>query len=401
VYSLWGVQHGGLFGLLAYSPTRLLAYSVLMVLFSSNKANAADQAAAQPGDLLVEGAFTWRYVGQVPPAVTRPSPEEPLRYVVDSSRAKMPAHEAFLGAKRVDTAGLWELIAVDVNKLPMAGESADEAFLLDAELEDSDEELPDGTVIEWTPLSWDTDDCNNNGSDDKFIWSGESRTTANTAFSRPRTVVRISEFAQCSGVIIRDRWILTAAHCVSDNMGQPAEEWNVTVALPWANVSVGSVELLVLAPGYDPDLGHDFNKDWALLRLASPLVTNPEAMVLSQAADSTITGLGANVHNLGFPARFPGCSLNSDTSRPLVHSADNEVTATPSEAFRWKGDASGAQSGGPLYYCPTGDDLVCAPGDLGYVLAVVGGYSSYYSRLVGPKIPYWKSIIEGVVDVNP
>ena len=96
-----------------------------------------------------------------------------------------------------------------------------------------------------------------------------------------------------------------------------------------------------------------------------------------------------------------GAAPNYNSPRPLVHSSNNEVTATPTPALRWKGDAASGQSGGPLYYCPTGADDVCDAGDLGYVLSVVGGYSSYYDRLVGPKMPYWKSIIDNVVDTNP
>ncbi|MBA2321727.1 MAG: hypothetical protein H0V89_11290 [Deltaproteobacteria bacterium] len=86
-------------------------------------------------------------------------------------------------------------------------------------------------------------------------------------------------------------------------------------------------------------------------------------------------------------------TLNDD----LVHTFNNEVTATASDNLRFKGDFSGGQSGGPIYYCPDGDDTVCGSGDLGFVVAVAAGFSGYYNRVMGPRASNFRSWAIGIM----
>jgi hypothetical protein len=51
------------------------------------------------------------------------------------------------------------------------------------------------------------------------------------------------------------------------------------------------------------------------------------------------------------------------------------------------------QSGSPFFYCPYGDDSTCgvlADAETPWVYAVLSGYNTAESRVMGPKVPYFR-----------
>lgn len=63
-------------------------------------------------------------------------------------------------------------------------------------------------------------------------------------------------------------------------------------------------------------------------------------------------------------------------------------------------DGAGGHSGGPVYYCPDGDDNVCATNDGAFVIAVWAGWSGFNTTFVGPKAPYFRDWAVTIMDNN-
>lgn len=96
----------------------------------------------------------------------------------------------------------------------------------------------------------------------------------------------------CSGSIVADQWVLTAAHCVAD---KSVESLLVVAGITDLDQSDSEgqrrrVVRRILAPGYD--LADGNRNDVALLRLDSPLEFSEDTSLVSMA-DSTMPGLEA------------------------------------------------------------------------------------------------------------
>ena len=248
--------------------------------------------------------------------------------------------------------------------------------------------------------SWTHSNCDSAGNpvNETHLWNGEHRNAINSGHTaRQSTAVRVlNGGSTCSGVILNQKQILTAAHCVSDDNNNPVPTSNVSVCRDDISACIGAADIDFSGSyggGSSTGGGTDFADDWAIVELDTTWVTagfsRAEDMDMSQAGDSTLDAL-TNVHNLGFPGFAPNCSNAGGNT--LFHNKEPEpIAATKNKKIKLKIDTTPGHSGGPYYYCPTGDNNICGGGEKGFVWGVHAGWNSFDDRAVGPKVAFFRS----------
>lgn len=368
--------------------------------------------------------LTWEYVGQAKLA------EGPLvaesRTFVHRTDAPTERDRLFR-VERVDQYGrLWRVVDVDDEAWANAVADYDATHAEDWDTPQSHElldpvpDLVEGTPVTWQPYNWNEWDCTNQvGGFETKVWEGQSQQpvvdTPNQDHSdRQKTAVRllVNGVFACSAVLVGQKEVLTAAHCVSTANNTRINPNTVLVCRDDIDLNgtaadgcIGATDI-DLAAGYtggtDQCCGTDFADDWAVIELNSTWLnagfSTAETMGLSAASDGVLANL-TRTRNLSFP-QFTGGGLCTNQNNTTLH-FNNEVepiAAIYNRKLRMKLDGSPGQSGSPVYYCPSGNDNECLSGQDGFVIAVFSGFNPVVNRFVGPKIPEHRTVILGLMN---
>jgi len=193
----------------------------------------------------------------------------------------------------------------------------------------------------------------------------------------------------CGGSLVREDWIVTAAHCVQ---GESPNDIEVVIGLHNVNGTNGSqtrdVDAIIIHPQYS---NNSLNNDYALLHLTQPITDfEPIKLVTSDSHDdepvmSTTMGWGAtssggNSSNILLEVDVPiddscGNYSNSDITNNMVCAGD----------FNGGEDSCQGDSGGPLIMTNSdGEYELIGIVSWGYGCAEAqypGVYSRIYPRL--------------------
>ena len=196
----------------------------------------------------------------------------------------------------------------------------------------------------------------------------------------------------CGGSLVREDWVVTAAHCV---LGDSPNNLQVKIVLHNVNGTTGSVTRnvseIIIHPNYN---SNSLNNDYALLRLSSPITNfEPIKLVTSDNHDnepviSTTMGWGAT------SSGGSSSAILLEVDVPIYNSCGNYSNSSITNNMVCAGfngggyDSCQGDSGGPLIMTNSdGEYELIGIVSWGYGCAEAG-YPGVYSRIY-PKLDWF------------
>ncbi|MEZ4364437.1 MAG: trypsin-like serine protease [Kofleriaceae bacterium] len=367
----------------------------------------APPAGRGQGSTVRKGALTWSYVGQA--RHTRdPQPMHTMEYVT-AAPTPIDEREQVRSMMWEDEHGsIWRVGEADMGQVRalLAARDADSAETRlgltkpGAQVAPQAVEEP-GRRVRIDTMSWTGSTCGNHyymGDDDRVQVSGSSSTRRKAIVE-----VRVSGQTACTGVILRDRWVLTAAHCIFDSAtnllidrsAMSVRRWDGVDTTPIHSLSGRVWDAEFTSPGTDP------KDDWALLHLSTSFQAPFYDMDISAASDTTLSNL-TGVVNLAFPAFAPYCTSNAtgNVVDAMWMNDVGELGAIYNRKINLKIDGGSGHSGSPVFYCPDGNINVCAGTEKGFVISVWSGWNGFETTAVGAKGPEFRAAAIAAMDAN-